>query len=199
MPVKFTPLSIKNQDFAKAIQGYKVADVRIFLQQVADYVDSLLQEKQMLQNEIAAQKKRLDVLEKHATTVREAMAEQMGRLNAQSEARAEEIISEAQTEAQHILRDMQIELDKKREELFDLSGIYASFKQHLIRHLETLARSVEEFESAREARKANAAICELLHKDLSHERLDPIQVLQNTNHRRRRKAFLRYNFVDENE
>ncbi|RKZ29819.1 hypothetical protein DRQ33_08465 [bacterium] len=189
MALRFTPLDIRNQEFAKKLQGYKPEEVRVFLSQVAEFVDNLLQENRSLQNEIDALHKRISSLEKQATTIKEAMEEQAKRTIAEAEEQAEQMINQAETRAQSVLREMQLEVETKREELYELAGIYESYKGEMLRTLDGLLKSVNEFEEKKESRKANKAIAKLGVKMRPVEPLDPLFVIKHTVHRRKKRFF----------
>jgi len=197
MSLRFTPLNIRNQEFSKKLQGYKPDEVRIFLSQVAEFADNLLQENRSLRNEIDALHKRISTLERQATTIKEAMEEQAERAIADAREEADRVLSEAEQEAQQVLRNMQLEVDKRREELYELSGIYGSYKSQLLRVLEGLLNSINEFENTRETRNADKAVNKLGVRLRPLEPTDAVFVLKHTVHRRRRNFFMRSQEQDE--
>lgn len=189
MAIRFTPLAIRNQEFNKKLQGYKPDEVRLFLAQVAEFVDGIMQENRSLRNEIDSLHKRISSLEKQATTIKEAMEEQAKRVIGDAEEQAEQILSSAQEQARSMLKDVQVRVEKKREELYELSGIYESHKRELLHTLEGLIQAIREFETSRENRNAQRAIDRMGTLMGPMRPLDPYQVIANTVHRRKKKAF----------
>ncbi len=196
MALRFTPLNIRNQEFSKKLQGYKPEEVRTFLAQVAEFVDNLLQENRSLRNEIDSLHKRIDTLERQAETIKEAMEEQARRTITEAEQEAEQIVAEAQEEASRILREVQLEVDKKREELYELAAIYESYKSELLRTVESLITAIKEFENRKENRRAKKALDDFVVRMRPAKPLDPIFVLKNTVHHRRRKVLVPDNQED---
>ena len=190
MALRFTPLNIRNQEFSKKLQGYKPEEVRTFLAQVAEFVDNLLQENRSLRNEIDSLHKRIDTLERQAETIKEAMEEQARKTIAEAEQQAEQIIAEAESQSQQILREVQLEVDKKREELYELAAIYESYKSELLRTVEGLVNSIKEFERRRESRNAKKALGEFVVRLRPAKTLDPIFVLKHTVHLRKRRVLM---------
>lgn len=199
MAMRFTPLQIRNQEFSKKLQGYKPDEVRIFLSQVAEFIDEVMQENRSLRNEIDTLHKRISTLERQATTIKEAMEEQAERVVAEAQAKADEILSEAEQQAREVKKDMQIKVEHKREELYELTGIYEAHKRELLHTLEGLIQSIREFEITRENRNAGRAIEKMGTKMTAMRPLNPMKVISNTVHRRRRKIFFVQNTNEENE
>ncbi len=191
MALRFTPLSIRNQEFSKKLQGYKPDEVRVFLAQVAEFVDEIIQENRSLRNEIDSLHKRISSLEKQATTIKEAMEEQAQRVLSEAQEQAEQIVAEAEEHAREMMKDMQNRVEKKREELYELTGIYEAHKRELLHTVEGLLQSIREFEASRENRNAMRAIEKFGSKMAQLRPLDPFYVVTNTVHRRRRAAFFR--------
>jgi len=189
MAVRFKPLDIRNQEFSKKFQGYRQEDVRTFLSQVAEFVDNILQENRSLRNEIDALHKRISSLERQATTIKEAMEEQAKRTIDEAKTKADEILGDAENRAQSVLREMQLDVDTKREQLYELAGIYTSYKGEMLRILEGLINSVDEFENNKQSRTARKAIGELAVRFKPVKLLDPMFVVKHTVHRRMRKYF----------
>ncbi len=189
MTVRFKPLDIRNQEFSKKFQGYRPEDVRNFLAQVAEFVDDILQENRTLRNEIDSLHKRISSLERQATTIKEAMEEQAKRTIEEARNKANEILGDAENQAQSVLREMQLDVDTKREELYDLVGMYTSYKAEMLRILEGLINSINEFENSRQSRNAKKAIGKMSVRFKPIKPLDAMFVVKHTVHRRMRKYF----------
>ncbi len=199
MALRFTPLQIRNQEFSKKLQGYKPEEVKMFLSQVAEFVDNILQENRLLRNEIEALHKRISDLERQAVTIKEAMEGQAQQMISEAEQKARQIISEAEEEAGRIYQEMNTNVEKKREELYELVGIYQLYKQELLRTVRGLVQAIEDFDSSRESRGARRAILKLGTRMKPPRLLDPQRVIANTVHRRKRKAFFKLVQADEGE
>ncbi|MCD6418535.1 DivIVA domain-containing protein [bacterium] len=193
MALRFTPLAIRNQEFSKKLQGYKPDEVRIFLSQIAEFVDEIMQENRSLRNEIDVLHKRIATLERQATTIKEAMDEQAQKIISEAQEQADQIVSEAEEQSREILKDMQIRVEQKREELYELSGIYEAHKRELLHTVEGLLQSIREFEASRENRNAQKAVEKLGSKMGPLRQLDPYKVIAQTVHRRRRSFFFKIN------
>ncbi len=189
MAMRFTPLAIRNQEFPKKLQGYKQDEVRIFLSQIAEFVDEVMQENRSLRNEIDVLHKRIGTLERQATTIKEAMDEQAQKIIGDAQEQADNTIAEAEEHSREILKDMQIRVEKKREELYELSGIYESHKRELLHNVEGLLQTIREFEASRENRNAQKAIEKMGTKMGPMRPLDPYDVISHTVHRRKRSFF----------
>jgi cell division initiation protein len=189
MALRFTPLQIRNQEFSKKIQGYKPDEVKIFLSQVAEFIDGVMQENRSLRNEIDSLHKRISTLERQAITIKEAMEEQGRKLIADSQEKADQIISEADEHSRQLMKEMQLGVEKKREELYEIAGVYETYKREMLHILDGLLLTIREFESSRENRNAQRAIEKMGTKMTLHKGLDPMSVITNTVHRRRRKFF----------
>ncbi|MBK7380202.1 MAG: DivIVA domain-containing protein [Ignavibacteriales bacterium] len=50
--MKFSPLSIKQQEFSKSMRGYETEEVQAFLEKLADEFDNLYKENEKLKREL---------------------------------------------------------------------------------------------------------------------------------------------------
>lgn len=125
-----TPLDIHNKEFTRSFRGYDVDEVNEFLDQVIKDYESVIRERQELQEKLDEQTDRLghftnieETLNKSILVAQETAEEVKG--NAQKESKliikeaeknADRIVNEALTKARHI--SMEVEELKKQAKVF---------------------------------------------------------------------------------
>lgn len=128
--VPLTPLDIHNKEFTRSFRGYDVDEVNEFLDQVIKDYESVIRERQELQEKLDEQTDRLghftnieETLNKSILVAQETAEEVKG--NAQKESKliikeaeknADRIVNEALTKARHI--SMEVEELKKQAKVF---------------------------------------------------------------------------------
>jgi cell division initiation protein len=107
--MELTPLDVRYQEFRKGLGGYQVAEVRDFLGQVADHLSRL-------EEASAAQRSRIQVLEAELQTIR---TDETGLREAlrTAERMAQELRSQAQQEAEAVLREVASTRERALKEL----------------------------------------------------------------------------------
>lgn len=189
MAYKFSPLQVRNQEFTKAIRGYKPEEVRQFLTRVADFINDLLHENRRLTNEVESLKRRIVELEQSSNSLKEMVDQSAQKIMNLARQKADELIAEAENKAQLMLKEASLTVEKKREELYELTGIYEAYKRQLLFVLKGMISSVQKFEESVEMRGAKKATEKLGAKIGALRPLDPITALKNTTHRRRKAFF----------
>lgn len=191
MAFKFSPLQVRNQEFAKSMRGYRPDEVKQFLTQVADFINELLQEERSLKNEVETLTRRTIELERNANAIKEMIDERAQKLMNSARQQAEKLLLEAEREREKILKEVGLNSEKKREELYELTGIYEAYKRQLLYVLEGVFNSVKKFEESVENRTAQSAVEKIGPKIGILQPINPITAIRNTVHRRRRAFFLK--------
>ncbi|GJQ64449.1 MAG: hypothetical protein SCALA702_35020 [Melioribacteraceae bacterium] len=138
--MKFTPLNIQQQEFTKALKGYKAEEVRTFLDSVANSYEDLLSENSALKQEIEELKRKnsefkkiekslqdtlLNAHESSSKAVEEAK-KKTGTLVKEAEERAAKILDNAKREAESIKNSVSKLRDEKHLLISRLKGIIES-------------------------------------------------------------------------
>ena len=144
--MSFNPLDIRYQEFRRKVRGYDVAEVRAYLEQVADYVASL-------EEQLSACKERMEELEAALSKAREeeaelkravVAAERIAReLRAQAEQEAKLIRAEAEAAKERTLREAMEHLKAVQREIERLKRERELFKEQFRGLLEGYLRSLE--------------------------------------------------------
>lgn len=142
----FNPLDIRYQEFRRKVRGYDVAEVRAYLEQVADYVASM-------EEQLSACKERVEELEAALSKAREeeaelkravVAAERIAReLRAQAEQEAKLIRAEAEAAKERTLREAMEHLKAVQREIERLKRERELFKEQFRGLLEGYLRSLE--------------------------------------------------------
>jgi cell division initiation protein len=160
--IDITPLDVRNKrgDFKKSVRGYDAQEVDLFLELVAERLESLVREGiqlrervEALQGQVNAQSGREQAVQDALVTAQELRAE----IQNQARREAEHIVNEAQAEARQILaaadtdvrdrlRSVERRLDQGQSALDDLerrrTRFIREFKGLLEREIELI--SIEE-------------------------------------------------------
>lgn len=132
--MKLTPLEIRKQEFSKAMRGYKVEEVRAFLETVADQTDALHKEVATLSEKFVQLEARLTDFQMMEKTLRETLVkteESSKRARDDSRREAEIIIREAEVKAQHIISDAHSQVEKLETEILILKSRRDAFVKKL--------------------------------------------------------------------
>lgn len=145
--MKLQPLDIRRQSFAKAFRGYEPVEVDAFLKQVADQQAALMEEVRQMEDRVRDAEAKLKHYERVELALQEALetaretgkraeesAERQMRAIVQSaEARAEEILREAERERYALQQDVR-KLSTRQTE------VAAKLRGFLMSELEILAQ-----------------------------------------------------------
>lgn len=188
---KLSAVQIRNKEFRKSVSGYKRDDVRLFLSDVAEFVDELIRENRTLRNQIEAANKRISELEHQSQTIKEAMEIQRRQIIQDAQAEADKILSDAQEQAQRMFQSLNAEMGQRKMELYELSNIFDTYKRGILKILENFAKTIDDFEKEREIRRAKQIVAPFGMKHGIIKPLDPISVIRNTFNRRKRSLLMK--------
>lgn len=132
--MRITPIDIAHKSFGKKMMGLDAEEVTDFLQQVAAQMETLIQERNTLKENV--REKELSLLEykERDQVLKEtiATATQMAdRLRQDAEREAKLIIADAQQKAEIITRDSRDSLKKMYQEVSDLKRTRMQFEANL--------------------------------------------------------------------
>lgn len=129
--MKITPLDIRRREFKRALRGYSDEEVDMFLDEVADELELMLQENAELkerlnraEEQIATYAQLRDALEK--TLVQAQLQAEELRANARKE--SELILRDAQVKARSIINDSYVETRKVQQTLAQLTQLEEEFR-----------------------------------------------------------------------
>lgn len=139
-----TPLEIQNHEFAKKIQGYDRDEVRRFLYQVAESMESMVEQNHKIASELRVQKERVKDMESREKVLKDTLvsAQQIKadiRETAQRE--ADLLMREAQLRADALYEDAKEAVDQLRSQLAALRRI----RQDMLAESEMLVQRFNHF------------------------------------------------------
>lgn len=123
MSDKILPKEIKKTDFKKTFRGYDINEVDAFLETVSLRYERLYEENTDLIKQIKILKSDLDVYKENETTLQKAIVKAQDlsdEIILTSKKRAENIVKEAELNAQKTLQDTEKEIMTKKHELEEL-------------------------------------------------------------------------------
>lgn len=140
-----TPNEIHNKQFDKAMSGYRPDDVNAYLEQVADYVEELIEEKSVLDQKIMVLAEKLEEYREDEDSLRAALigAQKLGdSVVRESKRKAEQILAEAQTKADLMVADIRHNIDRETGTLNKMQAEVARFKSQILamyrQHIESI-------------------------------------------------------------
>ncbi len=141
------PLDIKRQTFAKAFRGYEPAEVDSFLKQVADRQAALAEDLRQAQERVRTAEDKLKHYERVEMALQEALetARETGkRAEESAERQGRVIVERAEARAEEILRDAERDRYGMRQDVMKLSTrraeVAARLRGFLLSELEILAQ-----------------------------------------------------------
>jgi len=128
--LKITPLDVRKHQFRKILRGYDPEEVGVFLDLVANQMESVLKESSELKEKVTVLETRLADYEKMETTLRDTLlsaerAAAQSRETAEREAKM--ILKEAEHQAEKIAHDSTERLAKIRAQILELAAARESF------------------------------------------------------------------------
>ncbi|HAY33584.1 MAG TPA: DivIVA domain-containing protein [Ignavibacteria bacterium] len=120
---KILPKEIKKTDFKKTFRGYDINEVDAFLETVSLRYERLYEENTELLAQIKILKSDLDVYKENETTLQKAIVKAQDlsdEIIQTSKQRAENIVKEAELNAQKTLQDSEKEIMTRKHELEEL-------------------------------------------------------------------------------
>lgn len=149
-----TPLDIENKRFSKTLKGYNVDEVDDFLDQLTIDYERLYKENAELRDKVddgAKELERYKGLENTLNSTLVMATSAADDIKANAQARAEQIIRDAQSEARRATDEItkdEFEIRKRTEELKRQFGVYkAKMESLLISQLELLQENKDEDEN----------------------------------------------------
>ncbi|NLP09059.1 DivIVA domain-containing protein [bacterium] len=135
--MKLTPLDVRKQDFKKVLRGFDPEEVEAFLSMVADELESLIHERNRVDEELIKLRTQLRDYQEVKQTLHNTLAKatdtvEETRMNSLREATLR--ISEAELQAEKITESARSELQELRHEISLLKTQKESFTRRL-RHL----------------------------------------------------------------
>lgn len=106
--MNISPLDIRNQVFRRKLRGYDPDEVKTFLDAVADYMEEMLKEKEILEQANSMLQERVNSYTEIETALRDTLvtAQKIG----------EEARANAQRDADHILKAAELEVQRRVSE-----------------------------------------------------------------------------------
>jgi len=145
--MKLQPLDIRRQSFAKAFRGYEPVEVDAFLKQVADQQAALMEEVRQMEDRVRDAEAKLKHYERVELALQEALetARETGkRAEATAEREMRAIVARAEARAEEILRDAERERFSLQQDVRKLSTrqteVAAKLRGFLMSELEILAQ-----------------------------------------------------------
>ncbi len=123
-------IDILNQHFAKAFWGYRLADVDIYMQDVADAIGELGEDKAVLEARVEELEARLREFQRREEALRDtllATQRMTENMKSNAEREAELILDAAHAKADILLNQEQMRLAKIREEIAEAKRMRAQF------------------------------------------------------------------------
>jgi cell division initiation protein len=131
---KLTPLDIRRQEFKKAIRGYDVEEVRVFLEMLADQFEEMINENTEMRERLINLEAKVEEYVKNEENLNEIL-EQTRKLQENTletlKQKEENIIKEAELKAVEILERARAEARQVREEMQRLQEKKDAFVQRL--------------------------------------------------------------------
>ncbi|MCL2034032.1 MAG: DivIVA domain-containing protein [Oscillospiraceae bacterium] len=141
-----TPNEIHNKRFEKAMSGYRPEDVGVFLAEVADYVEELIDAKTELEQKILVLAEKLEEYREDEDSLRAALigAQKLGdNVVRESKRKAEELIEEAKQKSQAMIEeasqksdsiviDIKKNVERETDTLNKMQAEVARFKSQIL-------------------------------------------------------------------
>lgn len=116
--MKFTPLTIKKQQFKRSFRGYNVEEVRVYLEMIANEYENLLQENKEL-------KEKLSILETEVSTYKQ-MEKNLHLAIGQAQETATKTVENAKKQAELLIKEAELKakesIDKAKVEVAKLEN-----------------------------------------------------------------------------
>lgn len=135
--MKLTPLDIKKQEFRRAMRGFDIDEVEAFLEMVAEEYESILRERNRLDEESLKLRTQLQDYQNLERSLKQTLVnaqENVLHSRENSKREADMLVREAELQAERIIEDAKIKLAKLKNELLVVRAQKDSFARRL-RHL----------------------------------------------------------------
>ena len=144
--MKLSPLDVQHHEFSNAMRGYNKAQVRAFLEETAEALETLTRENQTLKTELAKRDELIGELRSGESELRRAVvsAERLGsELKARAQEDAERVLQDARGERAVILRDAELQLRELKAEAARTEREHRLFREQFRGMLRAYERSLE--------------------------------------------------------
>ena len=135
--MKLTPLDIKKQEFKRIMRGLDPDEVGTFLEMVAEEFETVLRERNRLEDEILKLRTQLQDYQNLEKTLKQTLVnaqETMVHSRENSKREANMLVREAELQAEKVIEEAKIKLAKLKNELLVVRAQKDSFARRL-RHL----------------------------------------------------------------
>ena len=153
-----TPNDIYNKRFDKAVGGYKAEDVNLFMVAIGDYVQSLVSERDDLEDKLEILAEKLEEYRNDEDSLRSAIigAQKMGDnlikdsrqksdiMLAEAKAKADEMIAEARYKAEIMLDDTRRSIQTEEYALESMKASVLKFRRQIMNMYEQQIRLVQQ-------------------------------------------------------
>ena len=147
----FTPADIRQQLFSTGWRGFAVAEVKAFLDQVAEAFTALMQENESLRTDLERQQVELSEFKKREQLLKDTLinAQQViETMKANAQREGEILIHEAELRAEKMLQEAFSRQGKIRNDIDELKRLKTTFSAQLRGILDSHQRLLAESESA---------------------------------------------------
>jgi len=146
MTVRLTPLDIRKQAFRRSVRGFDIDEVETFLDMVAEQFETLLRERNALNEEVLKLRTQLRDYQQVEKTLQETLMNAQQNINESRESsrrEAELIVREAELRAEEIIEEARTQLQQLKNELLLLRAEKASFVNRLKQLLQSQVELLE--------------------------------------------------------
>ena len=146
--MKLTPQEILSQTFARRIKGYDPDEVKSFLQQIAETLESEIQEKEEMKSRTEKLREDLGKLEKKEELLRDTLIAAQkfsSEIKANSHKEAELITKDAEIKSEEIVKHAVIRQMAIREEIKNLQFKRKEIESDIIHLLNSLKELIETY------------------------------------------------------
>jgi cell division initiation protein len=143
--MKLAPMDIQKQKFTIKFRGYDEEEVHAFLSSIADQMEQLIKENDLLKKEVEHLKESLEEYIERENVLKNTLvsaqrASDQLRENAQKEAQI--LIKEAELKANKILESAQKQLMKLKEDLLQLRMKKNYFQENVLMQMEAIKQLI---------------------------------------------------------
>jgi cell division initiation protein len=146
--MKLTPQEILSQTFARRIKGYDPDEVKSFLQQIAETLESEIQEKEEMKSRTEKLREDLGKLERKEELLRDTLIAAQkfsSEIKANSHKEAELITKDAEIKSEEIVKHAVIRQMAIREEIKNLQFKRKEIESDIIHLLNSLKELIETY------------------------------------------------------
>jgi len=146
--MKLTPQDILNQEFKIKVKGFDKDEVKDFLIQVAEFLESEIIEKEKVRKELEKKKENLAKLKKREDILRETLisAQKFSHeIKTNAERESDLIIREAEIKAEEVVNNALVRRKELREEIKNLKFKRMEIENEIVNMLDSLKRMIESY------------------------------------------------------